>query len=78
MTDPKTKALDCVPCIYYSVQFKKDTAEVRALIDLESEVNAMTPAYVKKLGLRIQKTDASAQKIDGSTLKTYGMVIAGF
>ena len=78
MTGPRTEALDCVPCIYYPVQFKKDTTEVRALIDLGSEVNAIAPAYTNKLGLRVRKTDVGAQKIDGSTLETYGMVIAGF
>ena len=78
MTGSRTEALNCVPCIHYPVQFKKDIAEVRALIDSGSEVNAMAPAYAKKLGLRIRKTDVSAQKIYGSTLETYGMVIAGF
>ena len=38
----------------------------------------MAPAYAKKLGLRVRKTDVGAQKINGSTLETYGMVIAGF
>ena len=38
----------------------------------------MAPTYAKKLGLRVQKTDVSTQKISGSTLKTYDMVIAGF
>ena len=52
--------------------------EVRALIDLESEVNTMAPAYVKKLGLWVRKTNVGAQKIDRSTLETYSMVIAGF
>ena len=44
--------LDRVPCIYYLVQFRKDKEKtIRALIDFGSEVNAMTPAYAKKLGL---------------------------
>ena len=38
----------------------------------------MTPAYAKKLGLRTRRTDVGAQKIDGSSLDTFGMVIAGF
>ena len=38
----------------------------------------MTPAYAKKLGFRTQRTDVGAQKIDGSLLETYGMVIAAF
>ena len=78
MTGFRTKALKRVLCIHYPVQFKKNTAEVRALIDSGSEINAMAPAYVKKLGPRVRKTHVGAQKIDGSTLKTYGMVIAGF
>ena len=70
--------MERVPCIHYPVQFKKDTGKIQALIDSGSEVNAMTPAYAKKLGLRVRKTNVGAQKIDGSTLETYGMVIAGF
>ena len=71
--------LDRVPCIHYPVQFRKDKgATIRALIDSGSEVNAMTPAYAKQLGLQVRKTDVGAQKIDGSSLRTFGMVIAGF
>ena len=49
---------------------------MRALIDLASEVNAMHLAYATKLGLRAGKIDVGAQKIDGSHLDTFGMVIA--
>lgn len=35
-------------------------------------------AYPKKLGLDIRKTDVRAQKIDCTTLETFGMVIAVF
>ncbi len=38
----------------------------------------MTPAYVTELGLTTQKTSVGAQKINGSSLETYGMVTAGF
>lgn len=38
----------------------------------------MVSAYAKKLGLRIQKMDVGAQKINRYALKTYEMVIAGF
>ena len=51
MIGPRTEALKCVSCIYYPVQFKKDTAELRALIDSGSEVNEMASAYAKKLDL---------------------------
>ena len=72
--------LDWVPCIYYPVQFRKDKerATIGALIDSSSEVNAITLAYAKQISLRTQKTDLRAQKIDGSLLATYGMVIAAF
>ena len=70
------EALQRVPCIRYPVQFQAN--QVGALIDSGSEVNAMTPAFAAKLGLSIRPTGIGAQKIDGSTLKTYGMVIAGF
>ena len=38
----------------------------------------MTPAYVAHLGLKVRMINVSAQKIDGSSLATYGMVIAAF
>ena len=38
----------------------------------------MTPAYAKKLGHQTQKTDVCIQKIDESSLDTFGIIIAGF
>lgn len=38
----------------------------------------MTPIYAKKLNFQLYKTDIRAQKIDGSSLTTYNIVIAGF
>ena len=43
--------LERVPCVHYQLRFSKNSADVRALIDSGSEVNAMTPAYASKLGL---------------------------
>ena len=63
-------------CIHYLVQFKKN--KVQALINLRSEVNAINPAYAKKLGLRVRQTDVRAKKIDGSYLNIFGIVIASF
>ena len=71
-------SLERVPYIYYLLRFRKDTADVRALIDSGSEVNVMALAYASKLGLKIYHTNIGAQKIDGSTLKTFGMVLANF
>ena len=70
------RALDQVPCIHYPVQFKMN--KVRALINSSSEVNAITLGYTLKLGLKARHTNVGAQKIDGSTLKTFGMVLASF
>ena len=67
-----------VPCIYYLVQFKRDTAEVQAFIDSRNEINSIAPAYAKKLGFWLRKTDVGVQKIDRSILKTYDIVIVGF
>ena len=69
-----------VPCIYYPVQFQENQGQeqVRALLNSGSEVNAMSPAYAKRLGLKTWKTNVGAQKIDGSALETFGMVIADF
>ena len=55
---------------------KDKDKDVRALIDSGSEVNAMHPAYATKLGLHARKINIGAQKIDGSYLDTFGMVIA--
>ena len=45
------------------------------MFDSGSKVNAMSPAYAKRLGLKTWKTNIGAQKIDSSTLETFGMVI---
>ena len=34
--------------------------------------------FIKELGLSIRPTDVGEQKIDGTTLDTYGMVVAAF
>ena len=38
----------------------------------------MSPVYVEKLGLKTSKTNVEVQKIDGSILKTFGIVIVDF
>ena len=64
--------------IYYLVCFQEDQKQVRALFNKGNKINAMSPAYTKKLGLKTWKINVRAQKIDGSALETFGMVIAGF
>ena len=48
------------------------------MINSGSEVNAIHPTFAKQLGLSIRPIDVGAQKIDGTTLDTYGMVVAAF
>ena len=67
-----------VSCIHYPLRFQKDTVYVKALVNSGSKVNDMTPAYVSELGLQVCQTNVRAQKIDGSTLKMFGMVLASF
>ena len=74
----KEIVLKRVPCIHYLVRFQEDQEQVKALLDSGSKVNAMSPDYAKKLGLKTRKTNVGAPKIDGSTLETFGMVIADF
>ena len=75
----KMRVLDRISCICYFMQFQKDkNRDVLILLDSKSEVNVMTAAYVAQLGLKVQKINVGAQKIDGFSLETYKMVIAAF
>ena len=82
MTDISREAtLERVPYIWYPVRFrqknnKDENNDMRALIDSGSEVNAMHPTYTMKLGFRAKKIDFGVQKIDGSHLDSFGIVIA--
>lgn len=51
---------------------------MQALIDSGSKVNAMSLIYAKKLEFQIWKTDIGIQKINGSTLSIFEIVIADF
>ena len=76
ITGAKKEALECVTYIYYQVLFKKNKAQVQALINLGSEVNATHLIFAKQLGLSIRPTDFGVQKIDNITLNTYEMMLA--
>ena len=79
MAGARKEALECVPYIYYPVQFEgTNETQVQALINSGSEVNTMTPAYASRLDLRACHTNVRAQKIDDSTLQTFGIVLADF
>ena len=74
----KDVILDRILCIYYLMFFWKNQDEVLALINLGSEVNVMTHVYSSKLGLKVYPTNVGVQKVDGSTLETFDMVLASF
>ena len=65
-----------VPCIRYPINFGEKS--VSAFFDSGSKVNTVYLAFGKELSLFIRATDVGAQKIDGITLKTYGMVVTAF
>ena len=73
-----SRPLKRVPYIHHPLYFQKDLRKTRALIDSNSKVNAMTPAYSAKLSLKVRETDIGAQKIDGSILDTFEMILANF
>ena len=48
------------------------------MVDSGNKVNAIHPTFAKQLGLPIRTIDVGAQKNDGITLDTHGMVVAAF
>lgn len=71
--------LEKVLCIHNLVKFWKENQEItKSLINSGNEINAMTLAFAKQLGLQIRLTNFGAQKIDGLSLKTFGIIIARF
>lgn len=71
--------LDRMPCIYYLVPFwKRSKKGTRTLINLDSEINAITPVCAKHIGLRTKYMNVRALKIDDLSLKTLQIVIANF
>ncbi len=67
--------LERVSYIWYFVILKN---QIEAILNSGSKVNALSPVFASQLSLKIRKTNVEAQKIDGTTLKTYGMVVSIF
>lgn len=65
-----------VLCIHYLIRFQE--RQIKVLLDSGSKVNTINPKYTWKLSFKIRKTKFGAQEINGSTLETFGMVIANF
>lgn len=55
-----TPPLKHILCIYYLLYFEKDKSNIKILIDSNSEVNAMTPIYVFKLGFKVHYINIQA------------------
>ena len=73
------RVLDKVLCICYPVQFRKDNSkDVLALLGSGNELNLMILVYTAHLDFKVRVTNVDAQRIDGSSLATYGIVIAAF
>ena len=70
------KNLTQVPCICYPTNFRKKS--LLALFDLSSKVNVVHPAFAKELGFFIRLTDVGVQKINGTILNVYRIVVASF
>ena len=62
--------------IWYPIAFRKKS--ILACFDSSSEVNTIYPNFTKELSLFIRPTGIKEQKIDGTTLDTYKMVVAAF
>ena len=79
------KKLEQVTCIQYLIAFPGSVTQdglaldlVLALFNSGSEVNAIYSAFAERVGLVVKVTNVGAQKIDGTILETYGMVVAAF
>ena len=67
-----------VPCIQYPIIFRKKSVSMLVLLNSGSEVNAIHPTLAQKLKLPIRPTDVGAQKIDGTMLDTFEIVVTAF
>ena len=69
----KEKELEQVLSIWYPIIFKDQT---EALLDSRSKINIISQVFAFELGLKIWKTNVEAQKIDGTILETYKMIVS--
>ena len=82
MIDTKEEALvlEYVLCIQESgsIQEERTWDLGQALIDSRNKVSNIILAYASKLSLKVYPINVRAQKIDGSILKIFEMVLASF
>ena len=73
-----TRDLEIVKCITWNVKLNQGNEEVPALLDLGSEANLISQAYVVQLPDKIMDTSWGLATINKQQISTQGMVIAGF
>ena len=71
----KKEELEQVSYIWYPVIFKDQT---KTLLNSRSKVNAMSETFTHQLGLTIWKINVRAQKINGTILDIYRIVVSTF
>lgn len=68
-----------VSYIHYLLCFHKDKkSKVRALINYNKKVNAITSTYASKSSLKVCQTNVNAKKIDGYNIKTFEIILVNF
>lgn len=70
--------LKCMPCIYNPMHFKKDQANIQALLDSVSKINVIILVYAANLDLKIWPTNIGAQKIYNSIFEIFKMIQTSF
>lgn len=68
--------LQYVPYISYIIQFSRN--KINALVDLGSEIHVLNSALAWSLNIIPRIANIGAQKIDGSSFRTYKMVYISF
>lgn len=74
----ENKVLVRIPSIHYSIRFKKDINNIKALFDFGNEINVISLMYGLKLDLYICCTNVSAQKINQSIFAIFEIIMAIF
>lgn len=64
--------------IYFLMQFQNNKGKMIFLINFDSEVNIITPFYIKQLYVQAWKRNIKAQKTGVLLLEILAMVIANF
>ena len=72
---PRTNLVQ-VPCIRYPITFERKS--VLVLLNLNNEINTIHPTFAQELGFAIRLINIRVQKIDGTTINTYRIVVAAF